>query len=281
MRLVQAAARATVLTFVATTMAAGQTQNTVPKYTSTGTLTNSAIVEVGGLVGIGTSTPASNKLDVVGDVRFQNSIFTIANGTSDAGRITYNSSNFFIEARGGRHLNFSNGRLVVLDGGNVGIGTATPAAKLHVTGNVQVDGNIAAKYQDVAEWVDASEPVTAGFVVSADADRVNHVRPSSVAYDTAVAGVVSAQPGVLLGEAGEGKVAVAQSGRVRVKVDASSGPIKAGDLLVTSPRAGYAMRSVPVEFGGVQLHRPGTIVGKALEGLAEGTGEVLTLITLQ
>ncbi len=37
--------------------------------------------------------------------------------------------------------------------GNVGIGTMTPAAKLHVVGDAIVEGNLGAKYQDVAEWL--------------------------------------------------------------------------------------------------------------------------------
>jgi hypothetical protein len=31
----------------------------------------------------------------------------------------------------------------------------------------------------------------------------------------------------------------------------------------------------------VAFHRPGTILGKALESLASGTGEILVLLTLQ
>lgn len=39
--------------------------------------------------------------------------------------------------------------------------------------------------------------------------------------------------------------------------------------------------SVPGEIGGVRIHRPGTIIGKALEPLAQGTGEILMLLSLQ
>jgi hypothetical protein len=47
-----------------------------------------------------------------------------------------------------------------------------------------------------------------------------------------------------------------------------------GDLLVTSPTPGYAMVSKPVKVKGVALHRSGTILGKALEPLPNGKGEM-------
>jgi hypothetical protein len=168
---------------------------------------------------------------------------------------------------------------VVADTGNVGVGTAFPTAKLHVsgntliTGNITVDGNIAAKYQDVAEWVDAAEPLEAGTVVIIDVTARNRVRASTTSYDTRVAGAVSPQPGLVLGEPGEGRVLVAQSGRVRIKADTRNGAIKPGDLLVTSPRAGYAMKG--------KSAKAGTVLGKALEPLEKGTGEILVLLTLQ
>jgi hypothetical protein len=86
---------------------------------------------------------------------------------------------------------------------------------------------------------------------------------------------------VILGERGPGKVLVAHSGRVRVKADASFGAIRAGDLLVTSPTSGHAMRSQPLTVGDAEFHRPGTLLGKAIEPLAEGQGEILVLLTLE
>lgn len=86
---------------------------------------------------------------------------------------------------------------------------------------------------------------------------------------------------MILGEAGEGKVMVATTGRVRVKVDATNAPIRVGDLLVTSDKEGIAMRSQPLDLGGTPIHRPGTLIGKALERLDKGTGEILVLLSLQ
>jgi hypothetical protein len=159
--------------------------------------------------------------------------------------------------------------------------TLTEGGDFTVNGNILATGNIAAKYQDVAEWVPAATKMAAGTVVVLDPERPNEVMPSSQAYDTAVAGVVSAQPGLILGEAGEAKAKIATTGRVKVKVDATEAPVKIGDLLVTSERPGYAMKSQPLNINGRNFHQPGTVVGKALEPLDKGTGEILVLLSLQ
>lgn len=156
----------------------------------------------------------------------------------------------------------------------------TAVATVSAAGTITAT-NIVAQYQDVAEWVPASRAIPAGTVVILDTERSNHVLPSSREYDTRVAGVVSARPGVILGEGGAGKVMVATTGRVRVKVDATNAPIRVGDLLVTSYKEGIAMRSQPLDLGGTPIHRPGTLIGKALEPLAKGVGEILVLLSLQ
>ena len=172
-------------------------------------------------------------------------------------------------------------RMRITATGNVGIGTNNPQVKLDVAGDVQVSGNIAAKYQDVAEWVVASHKLVPGRVVSLDLTHANAVVPCARRYDTHIAGVVSSQPGLILGERGDGKVLVATSGRVKVKVDATRHSIKIGDLLVTSDKLGAAMKSQPIRMGATLIHRPGTIIGKALEPLAKGKGEILVLLSLQ
>jgi hypothetical protein len=181
----------------------------------------------------------------------------------------------------------NNERMRIASDGRVGIGTSSPQAMLHVAGaarvvgDMTVDGNIAAKYQDVAEWVDSAEPLEPGSLVVIDSSARNRVTAARTAYDARVAGAVSPQPGLILGEPGEGKVLVAQSGRVKVKADARNGAIRPGDLLVSSPTKGHVMRSRPVQIGDQFVHRPGTVVGKALEPLAKGQGEILVLLTLQ
>jgi len=165
--------------------------------------------------------------------------------------------------------------------GNVGIGTTSPQAKLDVAGNINVSGNISAKYQDLDEWVPSSEKIQSGYVVIVDPKQSGNVLPSSEAYDTRVAGVVSETPGIVLGEGGSNKVKVATVGRVKVRVDATHNPIQIGDLLVTSGSAGTAMKSEPVDVGGIKLHRPGTLIGKALEPLDSGVGVITVLLSLQ
>ena len=178
-------------------------------------------------------------------------------------------------------------RFRITNTGKVGIGVANPTSALEVAGDISVSGNaviagnIAAKYQDVAEWVPARKPIMPGTLVVVDPMIPNAVLASSRAYDTRVAGVISSQPGVILGEAGAEKVLVATTGRVKVKVDATRNPIKIGDLLVASEKPGLAMKSLPISVKGVRIHRPGTIIGKALEPLSAGVGEILVLLTLQ
>jgi hypothetical protein len=203
-------------------------------------------------------------------------IFNIAPGTRAGGLIFSTQTTGFQTA---------SEKMRIDNTGNVGIGTTSPTAKLHVVGDATFTGavtgaNIQAHYQDLAEWVPSSSKLVSGTVVVLDPDRSNAVVASSVPYDTRVAGVVSETPGILLGVAGEGKLKVATTGRVKIRVR-SDRAVRIGDLLVSSAEEGLAMVSEPLDLGGIKIHRPGTLIGKALEPMQPGTGEILVLLSLQ
>ncbi|MFL6285814.1 MAG: hypothetical protein ACJ74Q_21960 [Pyrinomonadaceae bacterium] len=248
---------------------------------------HNGLVVASGNVGIGTASPSNNLHLFAPASSAPIGAMSIDVGSFNTGANASNSYFFRVRDIGG-----SSTRFYICGDGNVGIGTAAPQATLDVVGFISATqtinatgaitgGSIQARYQDVAEWVPSTQKLAAGTVVVLDTERTNHVLASTKAYDTGVAGVISDSPGVILGQSGEDKLKVATTGRVRVKVDATRAAIHVGDLLVTSDTEGVAMRSVEVDLGGVKIHRPGTIIGKALEPLACGTGEILVLLSLQ
>jgi hypothetical protein len=76
-------------------------------------------------------------------------------------------------------------------------------------------------------------------------------------------------------------IPLAVVGIVPVKASIENGQIQPGDLLTTSSTPGHAMKATPVDIGGVEIYRPGTIIGKALGPLEAGTGVIKVLVTLQ
>lgn len=144
---------------------------------------------------------------------------------------------------------------------------------------IQIDGG-----SDVAEPFSQSDGSQAepGTVMVIDENNPGKLKPSTQAYDTRVAGIVSGaggvNPGLILTQEGtvvDGDVPVALSGRVYVKASAEGGPIRPGDLLTTSDLPGHAMRASDRE------RRDGAVIGKAMTELKEGTGLVLVLVNLQ
>ena len=260
-------------------------------------VTGGGYIFLDGNVGMGTRNPSGAGLGI-GAGNLNGRILAIESGDSNALYLnnTTTGNKFGIFGENDARGNFSSvgtvsnnafsiktnnqERITVTPGGRVGIGTTNPGAELDVNGTISGD-NVTANYQDLAEWAPSTQELTPGTVVAIDPANNNHVVASTEAYDSKVAGVVSKQPGFILGQGGEGRYMIAHTGRVKVKVDARYGAIAIGDLLVASPVEGTAMKSQPKLIDGEEFHRPGTILGKALEPLQEGQGEILVLLSLQ
>jgi hypothetical protein len=128
---------------------------------------------------------------------------------------------------------------------------------------------------DIAEWVLVTGPTEPGAVLELDPERPGAYRASRGACSMLVGGVVSSQPGMILGQVAPAadKAILALSGIVPVKVTNEGGPIQPGELLVSSSTPGYAMR-----WAGPGPC-PCALVGKALESMADERGMILVLLT--
>jgi hypothetical protein len=105
------------------------------------------------------------------------------------------------------------------------------------------------------------------------------VTKSSSAYSRRVDGVVAGSHGVLLTGASidsglDSTLSVGILGVFPVKVSTANGAIARGDLLVTSPKAGAAMRATNFPAG--------AILGKLMGSFSgSGTGTIPAVLSLQ
>ena len=108
---------------------------------------------------------------------------------------------------------------------------------------------------DLAEYYYSTQALEPGQVVVIDreGDGDDVVR-STRAYSGGILGVVSTQPGIILGLRAEDGFPIALTGRIPVKFSMENGPVKAGDYLTSSSIPGYAMRATGA----------GPTIGKAL-----------------
>lgn len=298
-----------------------------PVYNSTDAL------YVNGNVGIGTNNP-QRKLDIQGGrLRVNNSegngnsVIEISNDSAtniiqtDALVNSAGTYNLQIYTHVGGAVNLQPG------GGNVGIGTYTPGARLSfgtytnataptialwesngagMTGigmeggamNFWAGGAVKAKVRndgvfevktlqidggsDLVEGFDSqAKDIEPGTLMVIDPAHPGQLMPSTSAYDSKVAGIVSGaggvKAGIHMGQDGvmDGKNPIAMTGRVYVKATAANGAIKPGDLLTTSDLAGHAMKASD------ENTKRGVVIGKAMSGLDKDTGLVLVLVNLQ
>jgi len=149
-------------------------------------------------------------------------------------------------------------------------------------GNVEVTGDVRlTNGQDLAEEFELAGATEAEPGMVMVLDDSGYVRSSAVAYDRKVAGVVSGagayKPGLVLNKPDpvHGSAPLALAGRAYCKVTAEPGAIAIGDLLTTSDTPGHAMRADD------PARAFGSVIGKALAPLREGTGLIPILISLR
>ncbi|MDP2736682.1 MAG: hypothetical protein Q8O59_02755, partial [bacterium] len=142
-----------------------------------------------------------------------------------------------------------------------------------INGDLTMNGDINMAGGDIAEGFKVLGKVEPGDVLVINNQADDKLIKSSQPYQKTVAGVVSTDPAVKLGDKNQPQVAL--SGTAPVKVSNENGSINPGDLLTTSSLSGYAMKCSDQEkcFG--------AIIGKALEKFSGSTGVIKMLISLQ
>ena len=152
--------------------------------------------------------------------------------------------------------------------------------KVTVVGTITVTVDIVLSGADCAEDFPVAEGVPEpGTVMVIESE--GRLRECREAYDSKVAGVISGagntRPGIVLGRPApdSSRVPLAMIGKVYCRVDATSAPVAAGDLLTTSSTPGHAMKALD------RTRAFGAIIGKALGPLPVGRGLVPILVAMQ
>jgi len=200
-------------------------------------------------------------------------------GTGRAARfVNYNTSNtnppLTAETR-------SAGSIAVFRSGNP---SAVNVARIDNTGRGFFNGGTQNSGADVAEAFDVNGNISQYepgdiLVISTNADRT--VEKSSTPYSSLVAGVYATKPGVLLTEEHidtdiSDKAPMGVIGVIPTKVCLENGKIKRGDLLVTSSKAGVAMKA------DIKKVRIGQVIGKALQDYDQKEiGKIQVLVNIK
>ncbi|MEK9185863.1 MAG: hypothetical protein AAB863_03750, partial [Patescibacteria group bacterium] len=296
------------------------------------------IVDEAGNVGIGTTGPI-DKLQVNGSVVGGNTgmgllitntnaavgdISHIILGASNDATSLYQKAGIFFKqtnvTNGTGELHFANAagvtsanvditdsKMVILNNGNVGIGTTTPRAMLGImsasstpglmiqtVGNtgegtvaisldanaICVDGSAdgACALNDIAELYPSNEILLAGEIVSLSLINPLYIKKAETGED--LMGVISTSPAIVMEGSSvkhmggvytpqNGKYPVALAGRVPVKVNLEDGDIAIGDRIGLSSVAGVGSRAVA----------SGAVIGVALQPFtAASTGNTILVL---
>ncbi|MEP6703862.1 MAG: hypothetical protein ABJB34_03570 [Acidobacteriota bacterium] len=240
---------------------------------------NGIAINKQGKVGVGTDTPQA-KFHVNGSSWFQGDSTPLPAAAGKGIVVGFSGEIGYITSFD--YGTFTPKNLILnLSGANVGIGTATPQAKLDVAGTTKTNILQITGGSDLAEHFEFGESVKPGMVVAIDPLKTGKLIVARGVYNRRVAGIVSGanslSAGMTLPDLKDAKnsLPVALSGRVWVYCDATRNAIQPGDLLTTSPTPGHAMRVASY------TRAQGAIIGKAMSRLKSGKGLVLVLVTLQ
>ena len=231
-----------------------------------------------GAIGANAHVAQSNALILGGTT---NNSVTVGIGTT----APYNDYALDVETIRGNGI-INGGVVVNASGGNLYLGMTNTVHKFRVDTNGGVYGaGFFSSGADFAESVaveGTGSKYEPGDVLEIDQKANRHLALSHRPYATLVAGIYSTKPGVLASPhpvdeppSATAEVPLAIVGIVPCKVTTENGAIARGDLLVTSSRAGYAMK------GTDRKRMLGAVVGKALEPLAKSSGVIEVLVTLQ
>ena len=130
---------------------------------------------------------------------------------------------------------------------------------------------------DLAERIEVSEPLEPGDLVEIDPQNPGSYRLARGPNTGLAVGVVTSAPAITIANeaqeaAEEKRPLLALMGRVPVKATTENGPIRVGDLLVSSSMPGTVMRCADPQGCA------GSLVGKALEALEQGAGKIEVLL---
>ncbi len=144
----------------------------------------------GGNVGVGTDSPDATFHVLGGDMRLGGApdserAFTLYRNTSEVGKLTTGNGGFTIAARNNNDILFQDDtatRMVLEDGGNVGIGTTAPNYQLDVSG-VGGGGSLLQLHRD-SDLSGSQLSNNIDFAFDDSATEVNRVRIQAIGHNT-------------------------------------------------------------------------------------------------
>lgn len=172
----------------------------------------------------------------------------------------------------------SSGNIAVFQSGSANVARINKSGMGFFNGGTQNSGADVAEAFDVEGNISEYETGDV-LVISTASDRA--VEKSSKPYSTLVSGVYATKPGVLLTEENvdadlSGKVPMGVIGVIPTKVCLEGGKIKRGDLLVTSSKAGVAMKA------NLKKVKIGQVLGKALQDYDQNTiGKIKVFVNIK